>query len=116
MLAALVRATSSCASYHYVWDVGMSGKHELLRVRRADVTPHASALIEGLRDIGYSLETALADIVDNSITVGARRIQLLTDTFSDEPFIAILDDGTGMTEDELVAAMRPGSRNPRGPR
>jgi hypothetical protein len=82
------------------------------RPRLADVTPHASALIEGLRDIGYSLETALSDIVDNSITAGARRIQLLTDTFSDEPFIAILDDGTGMTEDELVAAMRPGSQNP----
>ena len=80
--------------------------------RRADATPHAAALIEGLRDIGYSLETAISDIIDNSITAGARRIQILTETFSDEPFIAISDDGEGMTEDELVAAMRPGSRNP----
>src|SRR5690606_12363527 len=81
-------------------------------MRRADATPHAAALIEGLRDVGYSLETALSDIIDNSITAGARRIQILTDTFSDEPFIAIIDDGEGMTEDELVAAMRPGSKNP----
>ena len=80
--------------------------------RWADATPHAAALIEGLRDIGYSLETAIADIVDNSITAGARRLQILTETFSDEPYIAIIDDGDGMTEDELVAAMRPGSRNP----
>jgi len=80
--------------------------------RWADATPHAAALIEGLRDIGYSLETAIADIVDNSITAAARRIQILTETFSDEPYIAIIDDGDGMTEDELVAAMRPGSRNP----
>lgn len=80
--------------------------------RRADATPHAAALIEGLRDIGYSLETAISDIIDNSITAGARRIQILTETFSDEPFIATIDDGEGMTEDELVAAMRPGSRNP----
>jgi hypothetical protein len=80
--------------------------------RRADATPHAAALIEGLRDIGYSLETAISDIIDNSITAGARRIQILTETFSDEPFIAIIDDGEGMTEDELIAAMRPGSRNP----
>lgn len=86
--------------------------HELSGVRQADVTPRASALIEGLRDIGYSLETALSDIVDNSITAGARRVQILTETSSDEPFIAILDDGEGMTEDELVAAMRPGSQNP----
>jgi len=80
--------------------------------RCADATPYAAALIEGLRDIGYSLETAISDIIDNSITAGARRIQILTETFSDEPFIAIIDDGEGMTEDELIAAMRPGSRNP----
>lgn len=80
--------------------------------RRADATPHAAALIEGLRDIGYSLETAISDIIDNSITARARRIQIITEASSDEPFIAIIDDGEGMTEEELIAAMRPGSRNP----
>ena len=38
--------------------------------------PKASILVESMRDIGYSLETALADIIDNSITAGARSIQL----------------------------------------
>lgn len=85
-------------------DVGIS--------RRADATPHAAALIEGLRDIGYSLETAISDIIDNSITAGARRIEIITETVSDIPFIAIVDDGGGLSEDELIAAMRPGSRNP----
>lgn len=80
--------------------------------RRADATPHAASLIEGLRDIGYSLETALSDIIDNSITAGAREIQIHTDTISDNPFIAIIDNGDGMAEDELIAAMRPGSQNP----
>lgn len=80
--------------------------------RWADATPHAAALIEGLRDIGYSLETAISDILDNSVTAGARRIQIITETHSDEPYIAIVDDGKGMTEDELIAAMRPGSKNP----
>ncbi|MET3791888.1 ATP-binding protein [Aquamicrobium terrae] len=80
--------------------------------RWADATPHASALIEGLRDIGYSLETAISDIIDNSVTASARRIQIITETYSDEPYIAIVDDGEGMTEGELVAAMRPGSQNP----
>lgn len=80
--------------------------------RRADATPHASALIEGLRDIGYSLDTAIADIIDNSITANARTVHILTEAFSDEPYIAISDDGAGMTEEELIAAMRPGSRNP----
>jgi hypothetical protein len=81
-------------------------------VRRADATPHAAALIEGLRDIGYSLETAISDIIDNSITAGAKSVQILTETLSDEPFIAVIDDGEGMAEAELVAAMRPGSKNP----
>lgn len=80
--------------------------------RWADATPHASALIEGLRDIGYSLETAISDIIDNSVTASARRIQIITETYSDEPYIAIVDDGEGMTEGELVTAMRPGSQNP----
>jgi signal transduction histidine kinase len=76
---------------------------EIVVSRRADATPHAAALIEGLRDIGYSLETAVSDIIDNSITAGARRIQIITETFSDEPYIAIIDDGEGMTEEDLVA-------------
>jgi hypothetical protein len=85
---------------------------EVVSTRRADATPHAASLIEGLRDIGYSLETAISDVIDNSITAGARRIRIVTETFADEPHIAIIDDGSGMTEEELIAAMRPGSRNP----
>ncbi len=85
---------------------------EIVVSRRADATPHATALIEGLRDIGYSLETAISDIIDNSITAGAHRIHIVTETYSDEPYIAIIDDGEGMSEEELIAAMRPGSRNP----
>ena len=80
--------------------------------RVADATPHASSLIEGLRDIGYSLETAIADVIDNAITAGAACVRLITDTSSDSPLIAIIDDGDGMSEQELIAAMRPGSQSP----
>lgn len=80
--------------------------------RSADVTPHAAALIEGLRDIGYSVETAVADIIDNSITAGANRVEIRTQTHTESPYIAIIDDGAGMTEAELISAMRPGSTNP----
>lgn len=89
------------------WDRRVS-----ITTRTADATPHAAALIEGLRDIGYSLETALSDVVDNSITAGAKCVELLTETSSEKPFIAILDDGIGMSEEELISAMRPGSKNP----
>ncbi len=90
----------------------MDSMQEFGSSRRADATPHAAALIEGLRDIGYSLETAISDIIDNSITADGRQIQIITETFVDEPHIALVDDGEGMNEDELISAMRPGSRNP----
>ena len=76
------------------------------------VPPRASVLIESMRDIGYSLQTAVADVVDNSITAGADSIRLLADTTSEEPAFGILDNGSGMTEEELFEAMRAGSRSP----
>lgn len=82
------------------------------REKLADATPHAASLIQSLRDIGYSCETALADILDNSITAGASRVEILSDLTTADPAIGILDDGAGMSLDELVEAMRPGSRNP----
>lgn len=76
------------------------------------VAPHASILIESMRDIGYSLQTAVADVIDNSITAKARKIDLLAETDSADPAIGLLDDGTGMSRNELLEAMRPGSRSP----
>ena len=77
-----------------------------------EVSPRASVLIESMRDIGYSLETALADIVDNSITAGSSNIKLFASTDHASPQIAILDDGYGMDSDEILTAMRLGSRSP----
>jgi hypothetical protein len=79
-------------------------------MRTIDAGPHASVLIESMRDIGYSLETALADIIDNSITAGASSITLLVGM--QPPCIGILDNGGGMSESALFEAMRPGSRSP----
>ena len=87
-----------------------------MRTVRAE--PRASVLIESLRDVGYSLDSALADIVDNSITAGATSIDIFAETSMSEPRIGILDNGSGMSESELMVAMRPGSRSPiedRGP-
>lgn len=35
------------------------------------VDPSPASIVESLRAIGYSLETAIADLIDNSITAGA---------------------------------------------
>ena len=82
------------------------------RVREIDAPPYAAALIEGHRDFGYSLETALADIVDNAITAKAGIVDLVADTAAEDPWIALADDGRGMAEPELIEAMRLGSKNP----
>ena len=80
--------------------------------KELELAPRASALAESLRDMGYSLRTALADVIDNSITAGARNIELLADTHDQVPAIGVLDDGCGMTRQDLLDAMRPGSRSP----
>ena len=77
------------------------------------VAPRAAVMVESLRDIGYSFPTAVADIVDNSITAGATRIEILDNSDAERPVVGILDNGCGMSETELREAMRPGTRNPR---
>lgn len=74
--------------------------------------PKASMLIESMRDLGYSLETALADIIDNSISAGATLVRIISNPSLENPSIAVLDNGCGMTEAELLDAMRAGSSNP----
>lgn len=74
--------------------------------------PEPSILIESLRDIGYSFNSALADIVDNSITANADKIWILA--IPDDEFrIAIVDNGDGLSKSNLMQAMRLGSTDPR---
>ncbi|TAJ21562.1 MAG: ATP-binding protein [Rugosibacter sp.] len=73
--------------------------------------PYAPALIESMRSVGYSLESAIADLIDNSISANASCVAIQFRPFGD-PYLAILDDGDGMAPDEITEAMRHGSRNP----
>ena len=74
------------------------------------VLPYAPILVESTRSIGYSFETALADIIDNSIGANASEVRIHFS--SKEPqYVAILDNGIGMTDAELESAMRYGSKS-----
>jgi hypothetical protein len=77
-----------------------------------DVTPIPAMIIESLRDFGYTLETAIADIVDNSITANATEINVRFSWNNGSPWVAIADNGAGMTESILINAMRFGCKNP----
>lgn len=73
--------------------------------------PYAPTLIESTRAIGYTLEAAIADIVDNSISASSSNIEIFFFPVGDS-YIAILDDGNGMDANALETAMRYGSQNP----
>ena len=81
-------------------------------MRVIEIPPKPSPLIESIRAIGYSLSTALADLVDNCIAARAETIQIFASLETGEAKVGILDDGVGLTEDELLEAMRLGSRSP----
>lgn len=82
-------------------------------MKRDDIIcpPYAPVLMESTRAIGYSIESAIADIIDNSITAKASTIEI-TYNFQPMPYIAICDDGIGMDGDRLTESMRYGSANP----
>lgn len=82
------------------------------KVQSTSAEPEASSMIETFRAIGYSIKTAIADIIDNSITARANNIWIDYDWKGMNTTLSILDDGLGMNNDQLIQAMRPGSRNP----
>ena len=65
-----------------------------------------------MRDLGYSLETAVADLLDNSISAEATEIHIFCDLTQQSPVLAVIDNGKGMNADDLVEAMRYGSSGP----
>lgn len=72
--------------------------------------PNAPILIESTRSIGYSFETALADIIDNSLAKKANKIDVYFNSI-DSPFVMVIDNGVGMNLEELTDAMRYGSKS-----
>lgn len=76
------------------------------------VPPHAMAMLESLRGLGYSTGAALADIIDNSVSAGAAEVRIDFTWDGPRSRITILDNGCGMDDAELESAMRLGDKNP----
>lgn len=74
------------------------------------VAPSAARLTNSLRDIGYSFETAIADLVDNSLSAGATKVAIEILFEPRDSHVLIWDNGKGMSQAELVEALRFGSR------
>lgn len=79
--------------------------------------PDAENMINAMRALGYSFKTALADIIDNSVSASASRLDIITPpTAMEEQFLAILDNGCGMTQADLLAAMKHAGKSPKSVR
>jgi hypothetical protein len=80
-------------------------------VRTIYCPPYAPILMESTRAIGYSIESAIADIIDNSITANSTEVGIWFLPY-DDPYIAIVDNGCGINAERLTDAMRYGSSSP----
>lgn len=76
--------------------------------KRVSNNPSPDVLMNSMRSIGYSFKTAVADIVDNSISARATEVRIFT-PINDDIYVAIFDDGDGMNKNELFNAMKYGS-------
>ena len=75
-----------------------------------EVLPDPKRLIEGLRDTGYEFNTAIADIIDNSVAAEATVIDVrISMDYRGNVRVSIADNGYGMDRDGLINAMKYGS-------
>ena len=77
-----------------------------------DCPPQADAMVHSMRAFGYETGSALADLIDNSIFAQSSCVKIRYDWNDGDPWVAIIDNGKGMSENELFDAMRPVSRSP----
>lgn len=74
-----------------------------------DNVPNPGVLLSSLRQAGYSLETAVGDLVDNPIDADADMIVVAIEKVENDWVISIADNGSGMDRASLDEMMRLGS-------
>ena len=90
-----------------------SGLKDSLKIQKGEkIAPDAGALSESLRDFGYTLPHAVADLIDNSLTAKATEIFITVHSDGPRSYIAVADNGEGLSLEELVEAMRMGTKGP----
>lgn len=77
-----------------------------------EANPRPEYLIKSISEQGYSLETALADLIDNSISANADKVEILTETTSQPYTLFIADNGLGMSTEKLESSMHFPSVSP----
>lgn len=93
-----------------VWHRTLAGYSDSPVGSSEPIAPDPGRLIVALRQIGYSLEQALSDLIDNALSAGATNV-LIRFLWTGERIVgvAVVDDGAGMDAAQLRNAMRFGS-------
>jgi hypothetical protein len=93
--------------------MGISEKNEnaIDRLIGEDFTPDPVSLLESTRNLGYSIEEAISDLIDNSITAKAKNITYEFHWNNGKPFFILKDDGKGMSyeNNELIDSFKLGA-------
>ncbi len=74
--------------------------------------PDPAGMVASLSSLGYSFEAAIADLVDNSVSAGANSIDVDFTWAGSGSWIAVVDDGDGMSRAQLLTAMTVAARGP----
>src|SRR5690606_21734912 len=84
-----------------------------MKALRAEIAkPNPKSTINSYRSFGYNLSTAIADILDNSISANADEFVIDYKWTGLNAFTSMSANGNGMNKDELRSAMTPGSKDP----
>jgi hypothetical protein len=76
------------------------------------VPPDPTGTIESLSALGYILESAIADLVDNTIDADVGTVDIDFHWNGPASYISVADDGKGITETELQTAIAIAERGP----
>lgn len=80
------------------------------KYNECELIPNAHLLLSSLRSMGYTEETAISDIIDNSISANASNIEIFFQW--ENKRIIIMDNGDGMSQKTLLESMKIGSADP----
>ncbi|WP_439554735.1 ATP-binding protein [Dyadobacter sp.] len=81
-----------------------------------DAIPTPEFLIKSIAEQGYSLETSISDLIDNSVSANADKIEILIDPDSYPFTLFLVDNGDGMSESVLKQCMQFPSTSPENSR
>src|SRR5262245_20877608 len=86
-------------------------------MQKVQAPPVARRLIDGLRDLGYDFETAIADLVDNSLEHDATEIdvEIIPRRGVIPAHVVIGDNGSGIERARLIDVMRLGGGHEHSP-